>query len=261
MKITIKDLMDHAVHFGHKTSRWNPKIKPYLYGKKNDIYLFDLNKTATKLKEALEFLYKEIANGKVVLFVATKPQAGPFIRELSKTTSMPFVTEKWLCGLLTNFETVKSRIKYFKKLKEMQKSGEMEKYTKKERGQMDKEMDKLEVMLGGVENMTKKPDLLFIVDAFREKNAISEAKKLGIKTIGIVDTNADPESVDYAIPANDDAVKSLEYLLGLVQESILTGQKNKGKVKSEKKPTKKEEKVEEKKEEKAEEKEEEVVEA
>lgn len=227
MKITVQDLMDNAVHFGHKTSRWNPKIKPYLFGKKNDVYLFDLHQTAAKLKEALEFLYREIAQGKIILFVATKPQAGPIVREISNTTGMPFVTEKWLCGLLTNFETIKSRIKYYKKLQDMQKSGEMEKYTKKERSEIAKEMKKLEVMLGGVQNMTKKPDLLFIVDTYRERNAINEAKKLGIKTIGIVDTNADPELIDYPIPANDDAVKSLQYLLGLTREVILTGQKNK----------------------------------
>lgn len=223
--ISMQDLLDNALHFGHKTSRWNPKIRPYIYGKKHDIHIFDLNKTVQKMKEAFDYLHKSVSEGKVVLFVATKPQAGPLVKEISKSTKMPYVTEKWLCGLLTNFETIKNRIKHFKNLKEMKKTGELEKYTKKEQSKFTKEMLKLGTMLGGVENMGKIPDILFIVDTFREKNAVAEAEKLHISTIGIVDTNADPTKINYPIPANDDALKSLTFIMKLVEEVVLDAQK------------------------------------
>lgn len=227
MQISIQDMMDNAVHYGHKTSRWNPKIRPYIFGKHNNIHIFDLHKTAQKMKEAMEFLAREVSQGKTVLFVATKPQAGSIVKELCKDTSMPYVTEKWLCGLLTNFDTIKNRIRYYQKIKEMEKSGEIEKYTKKERGNLHKEMEKLETMLGGVSEMRRRPDIMFVIDTYREKNALREAQKLGIKTVGIVDTNGDPESVDMPIPANDDALKSLNYILNIVKETISTAKKGK----------------------------------
>lgn len=222
MDISLKELAKNAVHFGHKTSRWNPKIKPYLYGKNKEVHIFDLHQTASKLKEALEYLHDATSKGKTVLFVATKPQAGVLIKELCEELKLPYVSEKWLCGLLTNFETIKTRIKRMKKLKEMKQTGEIEKYTKKEQGQFMKEYDKLHTMLGGVEDLTKAPDILFIIDTLREHNCVKEAKKLGITTIGIVDSNADPTTVDFPIPANDDAVKSITCILGLAKQAIVS---------------------------------------
>lgn len=218
--ISLKEMAAHAVHFGHPTARWNPKMKPYIYGARHGIHIFDLKQTAQRLVEALEFLNRMAKDNKEVLFVGTKQQCRRFLYQIKEETGMPIVTDKWIPGLLTNFKTIKERIDYFKQLKEDDAQGKLSKYTKKEQMKLRKKIQDLSASLSGVENMRGKPDVLFVVDIVRDHIAVTEARKLGIPVVGIVDTNADPDKVDYAIPANDDAIKSLEYILGLVKESI-----------------------------------------
>jgi small subunit ribosomal protein S2 len=221
--ISLKEMLDNAVHFGHRTHRWNPKMKQYIFCKRKGIHVFDLHQTAEKLKEALEFLRKSAAEGRSILLVATKQHAAKLLEEVAQKTRSPYVTQKWICGLLTNFSTIKTRIKYFKKLQELFATGEIEKYKKKEQLAFKKEIDKLQIRLGGVVEMTKPPDVVVVIDCVKDRAAVNEAKRLGIKVVGIVDTCADPEHIDYLIPANDDAVKSLTYLINFIGEAILEG--------------------------------------
>lgn len=218
--ISLKDMAAHAVHFGHPTSRWNPKMKPFIYGARHGVHIFDLNKTAKKLLEALEFLNRMAKDKKEVLFVGTKQQCRRFLYEIKDETGMPIVTDKWIPGLLTNWKTIKERIDYFKQLKEDDAAGKLSKYTKKEQTKLRKKIQDLSVSLSGVENMKGRPDVLFVADIVRDHIAVKEARTLGIPVVGIVDTNADPDLVDYQIPANDDAIKSLEYILGLAKEAV-----------------------------------------
>lgn len=218
--ISLQDMVKNAVHFGHPTHRWNPKMAPYLYGKKYGIHIFDLKKTANYLAKALDFLNSSARNNKTILFVGTKPQCRPFLQEIQETTEMPIVTDKWIPGLLTNYKTIKKRIDHFKKLKEDDASGELSKYTKKEQTQLRKEIQDLSASLSGVEDMDGLPDVVFVTDIVRDNIAVKEARRLKIPIVAIVDSNADPDLVDYMIPANDDAIKSLKYLLGLVQDAL-----------------------------------------
>jgi small subunit ribosomal protein S2 len=218
--ISLKEMAKSAVHFGHPTSRWNPKMKPFIYGARHGIHIFDLKMTAKKLVEALEFLNRMAKDKKEVLFVGTKQQCRRLLNEIKDETGMPIVTDKWIPGLLTNFKTIKERIDYFKQLKEDDAAGNLSKYTKKEQMKLRKKIQDLSVSLSGVENMKGRPDVLFVADIVRDNISVTEAKKLGIPVVGIVDTNADPDMVDYPIPANDDAIKSLEYILGLAKEAV-----------------------------------------
>jgi len=227
--ISLKEMMNNAVHFGHRTQRWNPKMKKFLFAKRNGIHIFDLHQTAQKLKEALEFIAKASSEGRNILLVGTKQQATSLLVDVAKKSNMPVVTQKWICGLLTNFSTIKQRIKYMKKIKELFESGEIDKYTKKEQLKLKKQLDKLDLSLGGVADMTKKPDILFVVDSMKDKIAIQEAKRLNIKVVAIVDSCSDPDPVDYIIPANDDALKSLTYIIGLVGDAIMEGKAGKKK--------------------------------
>jgi small subunit ribosomal protein S2 len=217
--ISLKDMAKSALHFGHPTHKWNPKIKPYLYGSRYGIHIFDLKKTAECMVAALEFIQKSVNSKKEILFVGTKQQCRRKLQEIKDETGMPIVTDKWIPGLLTNFKTIKQRIDYFKQLKEDDTSGALSKYTKKEQSQLRKKIQDLSVSLSGVEEMRSVPDILFVVDIVRDNIAVKEAKRLGIPVIAIVDTNADPDLVDYVIPANDDAIKSLAYILDLVKEA------------------------------------------
>lgn len=219
--ISLKEMAQNAVHFGHPTARWNPKMKMYIYGARHGIHIFDLNKTAKQLVSALEFLNKVSKEGKEILFVGTKQQCRRLLVEIKEETGMPIVTDKWIPGLLTNFKTIKQRIDHFKQLKEDDAKGALSKYTKKEQTKLRKEIQQLSMSLSGVENMKSKPDILFVADIVRDHIAVTEARKLKIPVVGIVDTNADPDLVDYVIPANDDAIKSLEYILGLVKEAVV----------------------------------------
>lgn len=220
-KDDVKDMLEAAVHFGHKTQKWNPNMKKYIYGSKNGIHIFDLYKTMEMLEKATAYLNESVKTGKKVLIVCTKPQASTIIEDLGKDTNMPYVSKKWMGGLLTNFSTMKQRIKYYQKLFKEEKEGEFSKYTKKEAAQLKKTIAKLENALGGVRDMDKLPDVVFVGDAVRDRIAINEANKLKIPVVAIVDTNADPTGVDYPIPGNDDAIKSLTYLLGKVKISML----------------------------------------
>jgi small subunit ribosomal protein S2 len=221
----LKDMLESAVHFGHKTQKWNPKMRRYLFGEKNGIHVFDLQKTQECLLKATEFVKHEAASGKTILLVSTKPQADHLITDMASSTKMPYVVHKWLGGLLTNFSTMKQRIRYFRSLMEREKSGEFGKYTKKEASMLKKTIEKLESALGGVRDLDRLPDVVFVADAVRDRIAIREANKMKVPVVAIVDSNADPDGIAYPIPGNDDAVKSLTYLISAVKNAILEGKK------------------------------------
>lgn len=228
MSNSVKEMMDAAMHFGHQTQRWNPKMKPYLYGSKNGIHIIDLEKTQVLLENALEFLKQSSATGKTVMLASTKPQAARLIIEAAKESKMPYVVNKWMPGLLTNFSTIKRRIKYFNDLLDQEKSGELEKYTKKEIAKIKKEIVKLMDAFGGVRELDRLPAVIFIADVVRDRIIVKEANKMKIKVIAIVDSNSDPDGVDYPIPANDDAISSLTYVISKVKQALVEGKgKNK----------------------------------
>ena len=216
----LKEMIKNAVHFGHKPSKWNPKMKPYIYGKYDGVHVFDLNKTANALEVATEFLHQCVREGKTVLFVSTKAQAIQIMKDTAEACGMPYITHKWVPGLLTNFATIKKRIKYLRDLKEQDASGELDKYTKKEALKMRKTIIKLQEALGGLENLTKRPDVLFLVDVVRDHIAVEEANKLNIPIVAIVDSNGDPTRITYPIPGNDDAINSLEFLVKKIGDAL-----------------------------------------
>lgn len=221
----VKDLFANAVHVGHRAHKWNPKMKKFIYTERNGVHIINLEKTVDYLERALQFLAKSAQEGRTILFVSTKPQSVRLLEEAAKKCSSPYVVSKWIPGLLTNFSTVKQRIKYLADLKEQRETGEFEKYTKKEASQLAKTIDKLEIALGGVQNMKSKPDVVFVLDVVRDNIVVKEARKLGIPVVGITDTNADPDEIDYPIPANDDALKALSFLLGMVEETLQSPRK------------------------------------
>lgn len=216
----VKTMFENAVHIGHRAHKWNPRMKKFIHGEKNGIHIINLEQTVKYLAKALEFLAKMASEGRTILFVSTKPQSIKLIEETARTCRMPYVVGKWIPGLLTNFATLKSRIKYLADLKDQKDKGEFAKYTKKEASKLGKVIDKLQIAFGGVENVTSKPDAVFVVDTVRDNIVVKEAKKLRIPVIGIVDTNSDPTVIDYPIPGNDDAMKSLIYFMGKVKEAI-----------------------------------------
>lgn len=218
--------MDAAVHFGHRTSKWNAKMAPYIHGTAQGVHIFNLEKTAESLNEACEFLRKVVSEGKQVLVVSTKPQTLELVPTNCDKLGQPYVVHKWFGGLLTNFQTIKSRIRFLKKMKEQMATGEIEKYTKKEQVKIRKEIGKLQNALGGVEEMSKLPGAIFVTDVMRDLTAIKEASKLRIPVIAICDSNADPSLVNFPIPANDDAVKSLTFILTQVFEAMDKGRKS-----------------------------------
>lgn len=211
-----------GVHIGHRTQKWNPRMKKYIFGERNGIHLINLETTAAKLEMALNFMKEMVSNGKTVLFVSTKPQAVHLLEEVAKECKMPFVVSKWIPGLITNFSTLKRRIKYLADLKSQEENGELDKYTKKELAKIKKDIQKLEMALGGVQNLTKKPDAVFVLDVCRDKIAVVEAKTSGIPVVALVDTNGDPTIVDYPIPANDDSLTSLTWVLDQVKALFKT---------------------------------------
>ena len=222
IKITAQDLFQTSCHFGQKSSRWNPRMKKYIRTSKNGIHLFDLNISAEKFAELLNRISKLASEKKNILFVSTKPHTQEILKQIKEETGMPIVSYKWFGGLLTNFSTIKERILYLKKLKEEFESGDIQRYTKKEQSKYGKERDKLELALGGVADMTKTPDAIFIVDGKRDEIALLEAKQIGIEVLGIADSNVNPDLYDYFVPANDDSMKSLEFILGHVVTAILS---------------------------------------
>lgn len=222
--ISMKDLLEAGVHFGHQTKRWNPKMQEYIFGERNGVYIIDLQKTAKKLQEACEFVYNLTGEGKIILFVGTKKQAQDVIAEEAEQCNMYYVNHRWLGGMLTNFQTIKKSIT---KLKTMEKitDGTSDKLLKKEIIKIKKEKDKLEKVLRGIKNIEGLPDAIFVVDAKKENTAVCEARKLNIPVIGLVDTNSDPDIVDYIIPGNDDAIRSIKLITNLIAEAVKEGRK------------------------------------
>lgn len=221
----MKEMLEAAVHFGHKTQKWNPKMRRYLYGARNGIHVFDLQKTKDCLEKAVEYLKHEAASGKTILMISTKPHATQLVVDAANATGMPYVVHKWMGGLLTNWTTMKQRIRYYKTLKEQEKNGEFEKYTKKEASDLRKTINKLETALGGVSSLERMPDAVFVADALRDRIAIKEANKMKVPVVAICDSNSDPDGIAYPIPGNDDAIKSLTYLINAVKDAILDGRK------------------------------------
>ena len=222
--VSMNYLLEAGVHFGHQRRRWNPKMKEYIYTTRDDIYIIDLQKTVKKLEEAYEAM-KEIAqNGGTVLFVGTKKQAQEAIQEEAIRSNMHYVNNRWLGGMLTNFETIKTRIKRLEEIKKMEENGTFEVLPKKEVAKLMGEMEKLEKNLGGIKNLdATNIGAMFVVDPRKEKNAISEAKILGIPVVAIVDTNCDPEEVDYVIPGNDDAIRAVKLITAKMADAIIEG--------------------------------------
>jgi len=221
--ITMKELLEAGVHFGHQTKRWNPKMKPYIFGARNGIYIIDLQKTVRLFKNAYNFVTESARNGETFLFVGTKKQGQDSVSEEASRCGMHFVNHRWLGGMLTNFSTVKQSIERLKKLDSMFADGSIEAYIKKERLQLEKEREKLEKTLGGIKGMGKLPGVLFVVDPQNEEIAVCEAKKLGIPVVAIVDTNCDPDKIDYVIPGNDDAIRAIRLLTSKIADAILEG--------------------------------------
>lgn len=229
--VDIKQLLEAGAHFGHKSSRWHPKMAPYIHSKRSGNHIIDLTKTVEELEVALHFVSDTTAAGKQILLVGTKRQAKDIIKKLAEDTDMPYVTERWLGGLLTNQKTIGGRIKYLKDQEAKMENGQLAaKYNKLELQRQQEEIDSMNFVYGGVKNMAVKPGAVFMVDLVHENNALREAKKLGIKTIAIVDTNADPSLVDYPIPANDDAIKTIQLIADYLKQAIEQG-------KSKQKPT------------------------
>ena len=220
-KIDPEQMAQAGLHFGHRTFRIHPKMKPYLFAVRNGVHLIDLEKTAEKFKEALEFIQNLISEEKVLLLVGTKIQIKASVRQAAIDCGLPYVTERWLGGTFTNFPVFKKRIEYFKELERKKKEGELEKYTKKERADIDKKLAKLETKFGGIKNLEKLPDAVFVLDMKKDELAVSESKAKGIKIVGVSDTNIDPTLADYPIPANDDAVSSLNFILEKLKEVVL----------------------------------------
>jgi small subunit ribosomal protein S2 len=219
----MKSLLEAGVHFGHETKRWNPKMKKYIFASKNKIYIIDLEKTRAAINKACEFLRKTVADGGSVLFVGTKKQAQDIIREEAARAGMFYVTQRWLGGMLTNFQTIKKGIKRLEDLERMKSDGTFAKLSKKEVSQLNKEAFKLNKNLEGIRAMSKPPKAMFVVDSKKEEIAIKEARKLGVKIVALVDTNCDPDLIDYPIPGNDDAIRSIKLITGLMADSILGG--------------------------------------
>lgn len=221
----LEEMLASACHFGHKVSKWNPKMRSYIYSKREGIHVFDLTKTYECLTKALDFLQQSAGEGKTILLVSTKLQATRLVEEAAKKCGSPYVTHKWMPGLLTNFETIRKRIKYFRDLKDAKAIGGWEKYTKKERLELSRALEKLEDAFSGVETMLRLPDVVVVLDAVRDTLALREAKRLKIPTIAVCDSNSDPDLVTYPIPGNDDAVKALKFFMGQITGAIEAGKK------------------------------------
>lgn len=221
--ISMKQLLEAGVHFGHQTRRWNPKMAQYIFTERNGIYIIDLQKTVKKMEEAYDFVKAAAVEGKEILFVGTKKQAQDSVKEEAVRCNMHFVSERWLGGMLTNFNTIRTRIQRLTELEKMEEDGTFSLLPKKEVIKLKHEMEKLEKNLGGIKNMSRTPDMLFVVDPRKEKNAVSEAKILGIPVVGIVDTNCDPEEVDYVIPGNDDAIRAVKLIASKIADAIIEG--------------------------------------
>jgi small subunit ribosomal protein S2 len=221
--ITMKELLEAGVHFGHQAKRWNPKMKKYIFGERNGIYIIDLQKTLKLFKEAYDFVRNEASQGKDVLFVGTKKQAQDAITEEAKRCGMYYVSSRWLGGMLTNFTTIRKSIDRLKKIEKMKEDGTYDKLTKKEVAGLEKERTKLEKILSGIKTMPDLPSVVFIIDPRKEDIAVHEANKLGIPVVAVVDTNCDPDNIDYVIPGNDDAIRAIRLMASKIADAVIEG--------------------------------------
>ncbi|MBI5071599.1 30S ribosomal protein S2 [Candidatus Falkowbacteria bacterium] len=220
---TMLEMLQAGVHFGHKASKWHPKMKPYIFGERSDVHIINLEETAKKLKEALDFIKKTTAAGGVVLFVGSKEQAKEIVKRYAKDAGAPYVVTRWLGGTFTNFKTIKSVTDRFTDLKNKTATGGLAKYTKKEQLNFQKEIVKLEELVGGIETLKKLPEAIFVIDVRAEKTAVAEARKKKVPVVALCDTNINPDDVDYPIPSNDDAVKTIEMMVGLAAAAVKEG--------------------------------------
>ena len=222
-KITIQTLLDAGCHYGHQTRRWNPKMKPFIFGERNGIYILDLKQTIMEADKAYTFLKNTAAHGGNVLFVGTKKQAQEAVANAAKRCNMPYINQRWLGGMLTNFVTIRSRINRMEELEAMIENGTMATLPKKEQAVLGKELEKLQRNLGGARDMKALPQALFVIDTKREENAIKEAQRLHIPVVALLDTNSDPDEVEYGIPSNDDAISSIALMSELMADAVLAG--------------------------------------
>ncbi len=226
MKIpSITEMLQAGVHFGHQTSRWHPKMNQYIFTVRNNVHIINLEKTQEELEKTLSAIRQMAAEGKNILFVTTKPQAREVVRQAALSCNSPYLIDRWLGGMLTNFQEIRKLIKSYVDLKEQQRTGELEKYTKKEQLEIAKDLEKKDETLIGLVSLDRMPDAIFVPALQREKTSVTEANKMGVKVIGLADTNANPLKADYIIPANDDAMKSLTMMVNLVAEAIVEGRK------------------------------------
>jgi len=221
--VTVKQLLGAGAHFGHQTSRWHPHMKKYIFTKRNGIHIIDLEQTADRLDQAYDFIRQVVTDGGYVLFVGTKKQAQEIIEEEAKRCGMYYVSQRWIGGVLTNFATIQSRIDYLVRLEDRQTRGEFARLPKKEALKLEDEISHLNRLMGGIKEMTRLPTVLFIVDPTKDKIALAEAKRVGIPVVAMVDTNCDPDDIDYAIPANDDAVKTIRLICSKIADAVIEG--------------------------------------
>jgi len=220
-QLNLESMLKAGVHFGHKKSRWNPKMKQYIFGVRNEVHILDLEKTKEEFQKALDFFGEVMEKNGTILVVGTKKQAKDLVQAVAEKAELPYVNLRWLGGTFTNFETISKRVKFLVETRDGLEKGKYNDLTKLERNKLQKEVDKLEEKVGGLVNLKRLPEAVFVLDVKKEAIAVKEAKKMGIKVVGVVDTNSDPEVVDYRIPANDDALSSLRYILGVFLKKVL----------------------------------------
>lgn len=222
-EIVVKEILEAGVHFGHKTSRWNPKMRPYIYGRRSQIHIIDLRETVRGLLRAQKYLQKVAAQGSLILFVGTKRQAAEAITEAATKCGMPYCAERWLGGTLTNFRTIRSRLRRLEELENLETTGEMGTYSKKRQSQLGRELFKIRRNLGGIREMSRIPEAVVVVDPNKEHNCVAECRSLGVKIVALLDTDCDPDLVDLPIPGNDDSIRSIRLIMGHLSESIVGG--------------------------------------
>lgn len=227
-QVSMRQMLEAGLHFGHQTRRWNPKMKPYIYGPRNGIYIINLDKTMRHFRTAYGFVTDLVAKGGTVMFVGTKRQARDIITQEAERCGMFYVNHRWLGGMMTNFQTIKNSVERLKKIETMKGDGSINRFPKKEILQMDKELVKLDRNLGGIKNMRTLPDAIFVIDPKNEEIAVSEAGKLGIPVIALTDTNCDPDGIDYLIPGNDDAIRSIKLITSQIADAVLEGKERRG---------------------------------
>ncbi len=226
--VTMRQMLEAGLHFGHQTRRWNPKMKPYIYGPRNGIYIVNLDLTMKLFRKAYQYMVEAVADGGTVLFVGTKKQGQTIIKEEAQRCGMYFINHRWLGGMLTNFQTIRFSVDRLKKIEAMQEDGSINRFPKKEVLQMEKERIKLDRNIGGIKNMRSLPDVIFVIDPKKEDIAVGEAVKLGIPVIALTDTNCDPAGIDYIIPGNDDAIRAIKLITSMMAEAVVEGRSRRG---------------------------------